>query len=125
MTRQRKVILEELQRTDTHPTAEEVYERVRQRLPRVSLATVYRNLEVLSESGTVLKLEMGGRRRYDGNTARRHYHVKCVRCGSVGDVPSSAVTKLDYREADIDGFRVLGHELVFTGLCARCLGEER
>ena len=55
MTRQRKVILEELCKVDTHPSADEVYALVRKRLPRISLGTVYRNLEILAESGDIQK----------------------------------------------------------------------
>jgi Fur family ferric uptake transcriptional regulator len=68
MTRQRKVILEEIRKTDSHPTADELYQRVRQRLPHVSLGTIYRNLETLAASGLIQKLEMGGsQKRFDGN----------------------------------------------------------
>ncbi|MGE5577510.1 MAG: Fur family transcriptional regulator, partial [Syntrophothermus sp.] len=53
MTRQRQIILEELKNVTTHPTADEVYEMVRRRLPRISLGTVYRNLELLAEEGII------------------------------------------------------------------------
>ena len=56
MTRQREVILEELRKVNTHPSADEIYEMVRKRLPRISLGTVYRNLEILSKSGDIKKL---------------------------------------------------------------------
>ena len=57
MTRQRGIILEELRKINTHPSADEIYERVRKHLPRISLGTVYRNLEILSELGEIQKLE--------------------------------------------------------------------
>ena len=60
MTQQRKVVLEELRKMDNHPSADEIYEMVRLRLPRVSLGTVYRNLEVLSDLGEIQKLELSG-----------------------------------------------------------------
>ena len=67
MTRQRRVILEELRKVKTHPSADEIYEIVRKRLPRISLGTVYRNLEILSESGDIQKLEPGcSLKRFDG-----------------------------------------------------------
>ena len=59
MTRQRQIILEELRKVVTHPSADEVYEMVRKRLPRISLGTIYRNLEILSENGDIQKLELG------------------------------------------------------------------
>ena len=71
MTHQRRIILEELRNTRSHPTADEVYEIVRKRIPKISLGTVYRNLELLSESGVIQKLEIGGtQKRFDG-TGRR------------------------------------------------------
>ncbi len=121
MTRQRQVVLEELQRTDTHPTAEELHALVRRRLPRISLGTVYRNLEVLSESGEVAILDLGGgRRRYDANIQEDHYHAKCLGCGRVEDVADSVVTRLDYCPDGVKGFRVTGHQLTFTGFCPEC-----
>ena len=60
MTKQRKVILEELRKQHTHPSADEVYRMVRHRLPRISLGTVYRNLEVLVQMGEIQKLELSG-----------------------------------------------------------------
>ena len=69
MTRQRAVILEELRKVKTHPTADELYSIVRERLPRISLGTVYRNLDFLTESKEILKLESAGSiRRFDGDT---------------------------------------------------------
>ena len=81
MTTQRQVILEELRKLKSHPTAGELCQIVRQRLPRISLGTVYRNLEILSRSGVVLKLDVAGlEMRFDG-TVDNHYHVRCLDCG--------------------------------------------
>ena len=60
LTKQRKVILEELRKLKTHPSADEIYNIVRERLPRISLGTVYRNLEILSDAGVILKLDVAG-----------------------------------------------------------------
>ena len=85
-TRQRQVILEELQKLTSHPTAAGLYEIVRRRLPKISLGTVYRNLELLARTGLIQKLEFGGgEARFDGNVDR-HDHVRCVRCGRVDDI---------------------------------------
>ena len=78
MTQQRQVILEELRNVNTHPSADEIYEMVRKRLPRISLGTVYRNLEILCASGEIQKLEAGGSiKRFDGNP-RNHYDFPIV-----------------------------------------------
>lgn len=119
-TRQRKVILEELCKLRTHPTANEVYELVRKRLPRISLGTVYRNLELLSESGFIQKLEMAGtQKRFDGIT-ENHYHVRCVVCGRVDDVVSGELATINEAIGSISDYDILWHRLEFVGVCPRC-----
>ncbi|MCJ7604005.1 MAG: transcriptional repressor, partial [Desulfobulbaceae bacterium] len=68
MTKQRQVILEELRKVKTHPTADDMYQMLRKKMPKISLGTVYRNLEILSESGIIQKLDVGGtQKRFDGD----------------------------------------------------------
>jgi len=120
MTRQRKVILEELRKLNTHPSADEIYEVVRHRLPRISLGTVYRNLEVLSELGEIQKLELSGLlKRFDWNT-KKHYHIRCVRCSRVDDAPIAPLNQLDNELYGATVFEIIGHNLEFTGLCPEC-----
>ncbi len=124
MTRQRKVILEELRKVKTHPTADQVYEMVRKRLPHISLATVYRNLDTLSGSGEVLTLELSGsQRRYDGDV-REHHHARCRNCGIVVDVPSGVVPMPEMTALDLDGFMVSGYRIELAGLCKSCREQE-
>ncbi|MBG0775417.1 MAG: transcriptional repressor [Desulfovibrionaceae bacterium] len=123
MTIQRRVILEELRKVTSHPTADEVYEMVRRRLPRVSLGTVYRNLDLLAESGEILKLERAGAQmRFDGN-AEDHYHVRCVRCGRVADVHAK-VQPPRILDCNVDGFTITGSSLEFFGVCDYCAGND-
>lgn len=120
MTPQRRVILEVLRAAKCHPTADELYARVRERVPRISLATVYRNLDLMARSGLVRKLDLGGpQSRYDG-MIEDHCHVRCVHCGCVEDVhaPEPAVNLQEVQGPP--GFRVLGHRLEFLGECPRC-----
>lgn len=120
MTRQRKIILEELQRMDCHPTADELYDQVRKVLPRISLATVYRNLEVLSESGRILKLELAGsQKRFDWD-ARNHYHIRCIRCDRIDNAPLDLLGNLENDMKSETGYQVVGHRLEFFGLCQKC-----
>ncbi len=124
MTRQRKVILEELRKLNTHPSADEIYEVVGHRLPRISLGTVYRNLEVLSELGEIQKLELSGLlKRFDWNT-KKHYHIRCVRCSRVDDAPIAPLNKLDNELYGATVFEIIGHNLEFTGLCPECSRKE-
>jgi Fur family ferric uptake transcriptional regulator len=123
MTRQRKVILEELRKVKTHPCADEIYETVRRRLPRISLGTVYRNLEILSKLGEIQKLEVGGvLKRFDG-IPENHYHIRCTCCGRVSDVPIPTMEGLEDEIRSVSDFTVLGHRLEFIGECAGCAAE--
>ncbi len=120
MTRQRRVILEELRKLRSHPTADELYELVREQLPRISLGTVYRNLEILSQCGLIQKLELGGpQRRFDGNVAE-HCHVRCTRCGRVADVAMAPPAGLDESARAASDYEIVGHRLEFVGLCPQC-----
>jgi Fur family ferric uptake transcriptional regulator len=123
MTRQRAVILEELEKVGTHPTAYEIYEMVRRRLPRISLGTVYRNLDLLASSGLIRRLDAGsGQRRFDA-TVEEHSHIRCTSCGRVDDVSvhtADGIAAL-YRGVErLTGYRVSGLEMGFTGLCPDC-----
>lgn len=119
-TRQREVVLEELRKLKTHPTAAEVHDIVRQRLPRISLGTVYRNLELLAGESLIIKLDNGaGRARFDGDL-NKHLHVTCVACGRVDDVSG---TPADIVADDLEtpeGYEILGLRVEVSGICPRC-----
>ena len=121
MTRQRRVLLEEICKPGRHLTADMVYDLVRPKLPKISLATVYRNLETLVEQGLVRKLTMGGgQKHYDGGV-HLHYHVRCVRCGKVSDVDAEPFGDLDEKALQgCTGFEIIAHELEFEGICDDC-----
>lgn len=120
MTRQRQIILEELRKVDTHPSADEVYETVRKRLPRISLGTVYRNLEILSELGEIQKLELGGDlKRFDRNY-NKHYHIRCMNCGRVDDAPIAPLNQVEDELYGATVYTIIGHRLEFEGLCPQC-----
>jgi len=123
-TRQRKIILEELHRVDTHPTANEVYGMVRRRLPGISLGTVYRNLDMLSECGVIKKLvSTGVQRRFDGNM-KEHYHVRCLNCGKIEDAALQPIKHLEKMFYEENNFSILGYRLEFVGLCPKCRRKE-
>lgn len=123
MTSQREVIIEELRLVKTHPTADQVYEMVRKRLPKISLGTVYRNLEVLSDLNLIQKLEVGGtQKRFDGNI-ENHYHVRCKVCGKVEDLPTEKMINISGLEdiySAADGYVGLTHKLELVGVCPKC-----
>jgi len=123
-TPQRLAVYDILVQVAHHPTAEDVYRAVRSSIPRISLATVYKSLEALVEIGVATKLTAGEgdtRARYD---ARRdlHYHFRCLRTGTVHDLPTEfdpqLVAKLDPRLADYlhrQGLQVTGYRLELIG----------
>jgi Fur family transcriptional regulator, ferric uptake regulator len=124
MTSQRRIIMEELMKLKSHPTANDLYEIVRRRMPNISLGTVYRNLEFLADLGMVLKLEIAGtQKRFDGNT-QNHYHVRCIKCGRVDDVDFDPMSEMNEAVAGISEYEILWHRLEFIGTCPTCRNME-
>jgi Fur family ferric uptake transcriptional regulator len=120
LTTQRQIILEELGKVTSHPTANEVYDMVRKRLPRIGLGTVYRNLELMAETGIILKLEVGGTQKRFDATVVPHYHIRCLSCGKVDDIEIPVMAEIDKTAADISKYQVLGHHIEFSGICHTC-----
>ena len=123
MTRQRKVILEELKKVSSHPTAIEVYEKVRRRLPKISLGTVYRNLELLSEDKKIRTLEHGrDKRRFDGDVTH-HHHVLCKICGKIDDIEIGPLESIETAINNTRGYQILDHKLELWGICPACMAQ--
>ena len=120
LTTQRQIILEELGKVTSHPTANEVYDMVRKRLPRIGLGTVYRNLELLAESGVILKLEVGGTQKRFDATVDPHYHIRCAGCGKVDDIDIPVQEHINQAASAASSYKVLGHHIEFSGLCSSC-----
>ena len=120
MTKQRRLILEELRRTNDHPTADVLYDRVRAHIPRISLGTVYRNLEILTALGEIQTLELSGsQKRYDGIPGK-HYHIRCLHCGRLDDAPIAPLSRLEDELYEATVYTIMGHRLEFMGLCPEC-----
>lgn len=120
MTNQRRIILEELLSVDNHPTVDELYTRVKVRMPRISLGTVYRNLDLLAETGEILKIDSAGStRRYDGRT-EPHRHVRCCKCGRVADVLADAMDNVPVEPLHVPGFRITSVRIEYDGICDEC-----
>ncbi|MDI3542813.1 MAG: Fur family transcriptional regulator, peroxide stress response regulator [Candidatus Atribacteria bacterium] len=119
-TKQREAILEILKNTKSHPTADEIYQKVRQEIPRISKGTVYRNLKLLAEKGEAIKIDTEGTEaRYDARV-ESHYHFRCDSCGKVFDVDVPVDAELDKKAAQETGFNITHHILEFRGLCSEC-----
>jgi Fur family transcriptional regulator, peroxide stress response regulator len=119
MTKQRQTILAELRKVESHPTADDVYELVRKQLPTISLATVYRNLEQMTQQGLIMKLDGGSQKRYDGNP-ENHYHFRCLKCDAMIDLPFEPSGEIQKMIDTLSDFEITDYDLNFTGLCPSC-----
>lgn len=123
-TVQGQVIMEELRKCCSHPTAEEIFGIVRCRLPRISKGTVYRNLDKLSARGDILCLTADGRlRHYDGNITP-HFHMRCDICGRVYDISfEKSQTLHHYLMRMTRQLKMKSCLLEFSGQCESCQGN--
>ncbi len=120
ITRQRRIILKELRKDYTHPSADQIYDKVRQIIPRISLGTVYRNLGVLCRLGEIQKLKLGHtQKRFDGNPDF-HYHMRCLGCNRLDDAPLPPLKSIEDEAGAVTDYKVLGHQLEFVGFCPQC-----
>ena len=119
--RKRDAILNCLQETDTHPTAEWIFAKLKPQIPDLSIGTVYRNLALFKENGLIISLgTVSGVERFDGNTAP-HVHYICTGCGCVTDLHQLRVPEeLNQAAAASSGGTVTDCRLTFTGLCKDC-----
>ncbi len=125
-TEQKSVIIDVLSRHKDHPTADQIYSEVREKLPKISLGTVYRNLEKLSSNGDILKLELGGgQKRFDPNP-EDHSHFRCLSCSAVEDLPADYKLDLPDPFSGSDSKRIImGNTLEFYGYCEDCISKKQ
>mgnify|MGYP003564083434 FL=1 len=119
-TIQRSLVFETVNKLQCHATADEIYEAIVKEHPNVSRATVYRNLNLLSEMGDIRKIEIpGGADRFD-HMCHDHCHVKCEKCGKIFDVDMEYITGLEKSIKDDRGFKFTGYDILFRGVCPNC-----
>ena len=121
-SRQRECIKDYLMHTTEHPTADTVYEHVREEFPRISLGTVYRNLNLLADMGEALKITTpDGGDRFDGCT-KPHYHFACTSCGAVIDLDMAPIDeKLNEIASENFPGEITQNVVYFKGICKNCL----
>jgi Fe2+ or Zn2+ uptake regulation protein len=119
VTSQRVIVHRALQELDRHVTADELLDAVSERLPSVSLPTIYATLELLEELGMVRRVQRAGTTLFDPRIDS-HHHLICTVCGSIEDLDSDLETKPLQRAAGTHGFAPERIEAVVHGRCARC-----
>lgn len=121
-TVQRSLVLDAVRSMRNHPTSAEVYERVREKHPSISRATVYRNLAVLAEGGDIVRVKVpSGADHYDFREDA-HFHAVCRECGAVCDVDVQPGVDA-FAHLDAHGFQVEECSVVFSGLCPDCAAK--
>jgi len=120
ITVQRRVVLRAVLERDDHPTADQVFDVARDRVPGISRTTVYRVLDKLTELGLIRRLHHPGASvRFDG-TIGRHHHLVCQKCGKVTDFTSAKLDKLPLPEVNRQQFEIQDFSVHCFGTCARC-----
>ena len=114
-SQQRERMLEIIAETDSHPTADWAYHRLKKEIPDLSLGTVYRNMKVLVDQGHVQKRPFGSTSdRYEART-KQHYHLVCEKCGIVKDFDMPQYSTINGRAEQLSDFRISRHRIDFLG----------
>ncbi len=122
-TLQRDRILQILREAKSHPTADWIYNRLKDEIPTLSLGTVYRNLKVLIEQDLVLRIPLGSDQDRFEAKIDPHYHLVCERCGKVIDFTMPYRSEINEQAQQFSGFKVHRHRIDFFGICETCQNE--
>jgi len=120
-TQQRRVVLEELYNIDNHLTADEIYFRVKKRMPRISIGTIYRNLTVLIELKLVDKIDtnLHTESHYEFHHDK-HYHIICTKCLKIDDLEHYRALSIEPTAEKISGYKIKNHLVELYGICPNC-----
>lgn len=119
-SKQRNIILKTLTARPTHPTAEQLYGRVKEDNPSISLGTVYRNLNLLAQSNLIRKIDGLHNTAHFDHNIMDHYHFTCLNCGDVFDIPCDIARDIQTKAEKASGFKITEHEIVLKGFCKKC-----
>lgn len=119
-SKQREMILQTLRENVIHPTADQLYQLLRCKMPNISLGTVYRNLNQLAEHREIIKIDgLDGSVHFDHNT-HKHFHFICIKCNKVYDVPTEVAPDLEQKVLETTGLSVTDYEVSMRGICQKC-----
>ena len=120
-TGQRQLLLELIKQAEEHLDADKIYQQARQRLPSISLSTVYRNLRLFKKLGLVEEHQLDGARRYyEAMPRAKHYHLVCLGCGRIFEFKCPSAERLKSRISREEGFKVTDAEVRMVGYCPEC-----
>lgn len=121
ITPQRIALLRLLAASEGHPSAAQLYEKLKEQFPTTSLATVYKTLAKMKEMDEVLELGFSDDdNRYDGNNPFPHPHLICVNCRRIIDPEVTTFQNLTQKVSDDTGFQIVGHRVDIYGICPEC-----
>ncbi len=117
---QREAIIKFLRTRKDHPTADVVFQHIREDIPNISLATVYRNLNQLAASGTILRLTCNGKTDHFDACVEPHYHFLCKCCGAVKDIDMEPINELISTASNNCNYDIDQVSVLFSGTCDDC-----
>lgn len=124
-SKQRNLILSALQEHKHHPTADQIYNIVKEKDPNISLATVYRNLNQLAENGIIQKVEHIDAQAHFDHTLEDHYHFICSECSCIIDIDCNIVSNLNKHLLDEENLLIESTDISFHGLCPKCRNKKQ
>lgn len=119
ITPQRTAIMQYLLNTVEHPNAEQIYKKIRQSYPMISLSTVYKTLDMLKERGMINGIEIQGEMRFDAHIDE-HLNLICIGCGKIKDVDEGSIKEIQKRAASKSKYRILRSNFELFGYCNVC-----
>ncbi len=125
LTHQRRTLLHALSQRKDHPTADQLFDDLKETIQGLSRTTIYRILETFVRVGLVVKISSPqAKARFDADTSR-HHHVSCVQCGEVADLAVTGFELPGFPESHPSGFQLYDYAITFNGLCPRCQNSSK
>lgn len=116
--------MEFLKNSKSHPNAETIYKHIKNELPTITLATIYRNLNQLANNGKILRFKVGNEFRFDGDIST-HQHCICKKCGCITDTFHKNINKYALKHMNSDRFTPTEVNIIFSGYCKKCGGNKK
>ncbi len=120
LTPQRVELVRLIAASDGHPSAAQLYARIKRRFPTLSQATVYKTLSLLKDMDQVLEIDLRGDSRYDGHRPQPHPHLICLRCDRIMDGEADLDPAAIRKQERASGYKILRSQVCFFGLCPEC-----